>query len=135
MLILSFFYTFILFVLLTPSILFKLPKTGNKWVVACVHGLLFTIIIYFTHTFFWDLNTKEQFKLYSDKNCKKILASPSKQIPNRTVYGVYFNDIDINKCIGPYSMGDPIFNDPSFNDPSYSDTSFNDPSFSIYRSS
>ena len=127
---LSFFYTFILFVLLTPSILFKIPKQGNKWIVAFVHGLLFTIIIYFTHIFFWDLNTKEQFKLYSDNNCKKVLASPSKKIPKRNVYGVYFYDIDIKKCIGPYSMGNTIFNDPSFNDPTYSDPTYNDTTYS-----
>lgn len=40
-----------LFVLLTPGILLRLPKNGNKWTVALVHGLIFALILQFTMKF------------------------------------------------------------------------------------
>lgn len=44
-------YTLILFVLLTPAIIVRLPQNGNKWTVAFVHGLIFTLIFHLTHNF------------------------------------------------------------------------------------
>lgn len=41
-------YSSVLFLLLTPSILVKLPTTGSKYAVALVHALIFGIIFYFT---------------------------------------------------------------------------------------
>jgi hypothetical protein len=34
-----------LFVLLTPSIIVRLPPKGNKFTVALVHGIIFTVIL------------------------------------------------------------------------------------------
>lgn len=41
-------YSSVLFFLLTPSILVKLPTTVSKYVVALVHALIFGIVFYFT---------------------------------------------------------------------------------------
>lgn len=46
-----FLYTVLLFVLLTPAILVRLPPKGNKWTVAIVHGLIFSIILHLSHRF------------------------------------------------------------------------------------
>ena len=46
---LLFAYTVLLFVLLTPAILLSLPPKGGKWVVALVHGVVFTLVYHFTH--------------------------------------------------------------------------------------
>lgn len=50
------FYMFVLFVLLTPGILLTLPPKGSKWSVAIVHGLVFTLVWWFTHKFVWALS-------------------------------------------------------------------------------
>ena len=46
-----FLYTVLLFVLLTPAILVRLPPKGNKWTVALVHGLIFSTILHLSHRF------------------------------------------------------------------------------------
>ena len=39
----------LLFVLLTPGILVKIPPNGSRLTVAIVHGLLFALIFHLTH--------------------------------------------------------------------------------------
>ena len=41
-------YMALLFVVLTPGVLFTLPKGGSKLTVAVVHGLVFVVAFYFT---------------------------------------------------------------------------------------
>lgn len=41
-------YAAILFFLLTPSILLRLPKKGGKYTVAAIHAVVFSIVLYFT---------------------------------------------------------------------------------------
>jgi hypothetical protein len=45
----TFLYAIVLFVLLTPGILLRLPPKGSPLVVAIVHGVVFAIVMYFTH--------------------------------------------------------------------------------------
>jgi hypothetical protein len=42
-------YTILLFVLLTPGILLRLPPKGSPLVVAIVHGVVFALLLCFTH--------------------------------------------------------------------------------------
>jgi len=42
-------YTIVLFVLLTPGILLRLPPKGSPLVVAIVHGVVFALVLCFTH--------------------------------------------------------------------------------------
>jgi hypothetical protein len=51
-------YIAILFVLLTPGILLTLPPNSTKLVAAVVHGVIFAIILHFTHKLVWDFAKK-----------------------------------------------------------------------------
>ena len=47
-------YVTILFFLLTPGVLVKLPKQGSKYTVALTHTLIFAIIWQLTHKIVWN---------------------------------------------------------------------------------
>lgn len=47
--IITLFLSALLFFLLTPGILVRLPKTGNKYTVAGVHALIFSLLLYGMH--------------------------------------------------------------------------------------
>lgn len=49
-------YAALLFFLLTPSILLRLPPNGSKWTVAAVHGLVFAVVFHFTNRFVWQVS-------------------------------------------------------------------------------
>lgn len=44
---------FVLFVVLTPGILLRLPQNGSKLTVAAVHGFVLAVIIILTHKYFY----------------------------------------------------------------------------------
>lgn len=50
------FYAAILFFVLTPAILVRLPPKGGKFTVAAVHALVFALIFHFTHKLVWQLS-------------------------------------------------------------------------------
>ena len=50
------FYAAILFFLLTPAILVRLPPKGGKFTVAAVHALVFALVFHFTHKIVWQLS-------------------------------------------------------------------------------
>jgi len=41
----------VLFVLLSPGILVRLPPKGSKWTVAIVHGIIFAIVMYLVSSY------------------------------------------------------------------------------------
>ena len=43
----------VLFVLLTPNILLRLPPKGGKWTVAIVHGLVFAFILHYSYMYYF----------------------------------------------------------------------------------
>ena len=51
-------YAAVLFFLLTPAILLRLPNNGNKFTVAGVHALVFALIFHFTHKLVWRLGAR-----------------------------------------------------------------------------
>ena len=51
-------YVALLFILLTPGILLTLPPNQSKLVVALVHGIVFAIILHFTHGLVWNFAKK-----------------------------------------------------------------------------
>ena len=51
-------YAAVLFFLLTPAILLRLPPKGNKFTVAAVHALVFALIFHFTHKLVWRLGAR-----------------------------------------------------------------------------
>jgi hypothetical protein len=44
--IVHFLIVILLFVLLTPGILLRLPPNGSKWTVALVHGVVFAVLMH-----------------------------------------------------------------------------------------
>jgi len=51
-------YTVLLFVLLTPAILVRLPPNGSKITVAIVHGLVFALVYHLTHKYVWRVASR-----------------------------------------------------------------------------
>jgi len=51
-------YAAILFFILTPGVLLRLPKNGGKLTVAAVHALVFALLFHFTHKLVWRLGAK-----------------------------------------------------------------------------
>jgi hypothetical protein len=50
-------YSAILFFVLSPGVLLRLPSNGSKLTVAGVHGLVFATVLYFTAGYVWRLST------------------------------------------------------------------------------
>jgi tRNA A37 threonylcarbamoyltransferase TsaD len=46
-------YAALLFVVLTPGVLLRLPPKGSKLAVAVTHGVVFAIVWHFTHKMVW----------------------------------------------------------------------------------
>ena len=46
-------FTAVLFVVLTPGVLVKLPPGGSMLTVAFVHGLIFALVYHVTHKTVW----------------------------------------------------------------------------------
>lgn len=53
-----FLYAAILFFILTPGVLLRLPKNGGKLKAAAVHALVFALLFHFTHKLVWRLGAK-----------------------------------------------------------------------------
>ena len=51
-------YVFVLFFVLTPGILVTLPPKGSKMVVAAVHAIVFSLILWATHKMVWKFTSK-----------------------------------------------------------------------------
>ena len=51
-------FVFMLFFLVTPGILFRLPPDGNKVTVALTHALVFTALWVLLHKAVWRLNLR-----------------------------------------------------------------------------
>jgi len=49
-------YSAILFFVLSPGILLRLPSNGSKFTVAAVHAVVFAILFHFTHKTIWSLS-------------------------------------------------------------------------------
>ena len=69
-------YAALLFFILTPNVLLRIPRKGSVMVVAAVHALVFAVIYLFTHKIVWRLSKgmmpfkKEGFKEGAD-TCNK----------------------------------------------------------------
>ena len=80
-----FIYAFVLFIALTPGILFYFPKHKSKIVTNLFHALVFAIIWTFTHKFVYK-STRKMFEGLEDKRKHKKTHKPKHtQGPNMTV--------------------------------------------------
>ena len=79
-----FIYAFVLFIVLTPGILFYFPKHKSKIVTNLFHALVFAIIWTFTHKFVYK-STRKMFEGLEDKRKhKKHKPKPTNKV-NTTV--------------------------------------------------
>lgn len=51
-------YLAILFFVLSPGVLLRLPKNGSKFTVAGVHAFVFGVVALFTCKFVWNLSRR-----------------------------------------------------------------------------
>ena len=49
-------YTAILFFVLTPNVVLRLPPKGSTLMVAAVHAVVFAIVYHFTHKVVWRMS-------------------------------------------------------------------------------
>jgi hypothetical protein len=71
-------YAAVLFFILTPSILLRIPKSGSKWVVAAVHALVFGLIFHFTNKLVWRLGARfEGFEPNSKEVGSPFVGAPA----------------------------------------------------------
>ena len=66
-------YSAILFFVLSPNILLRLPSNGSKFIVAAVHAVIFGVIIYFTQHYVWKLSVGQQEGMTA-KRCNQLAA-------------------------------------------------------------
>jgi hypothetical protein len=55
-------YTALLFFVLSPNVLLRLPPKGNKYIVAAVHAVIFALLWHFTHKLIERLFRREGFE-------------------------------------------------------------------------
>jgi len=49
-------YTAILFFILTPNVLVRLPPKGSLMMVAAVHAIIFAVIYHYSHMAVWKMS-------------------------------------------------------------------------------
>lgn len=47
-------YVALLFIILTPGVLVRIPKRSSLLIAAIVHGIIFAIIYHLTHNYVWN---------------------------------------------------------------------------------
>ena len=65
--ILTALFSGILFFVLTPNILLRLPKKGNKFTVAAVHAAVFGLVLYFVQGFVYRMSLN--IEGFTDEQC------------------------------------------------------------------
>ena len=48
-------YVALLFIILTPGVLLRLPPGGSTITVAIVHSIVFVFLFHFSHKFIWEM--------------------------------------------------------------------------------
>ena len=64
-------YIAILFIILTPGVLFSIPPHTSTLIKAVIHGILFAVVYFFTNKRVWQIVTTEGFKKSSTDAVKK----------------------------------------------------------------
>ena len=78
-------YVAILFFLLTPGILLRIPKGGSKYAVAALHALIFGAILFLTRRFVWRLSASlEGFDSQTGESSDSSAESSSEEVSVET---------------------------------------------------
>jgi hypothetical protein len=124
------FYAALLFFILTPAVLVRLPPKGSKYTVAAFHALVFALVFHFTAKLVWQLSRGlEGFQEGLDQSkieayLKKI-NTPVGTITGKTpeqIYAMHNKNIETKYCenkkndttlpglYGSYSTGEGCLN-------------------------
>jgi hypothetical protein len=89
----------VLFVVLTPGVLVRIPKRGKPLTVALVHGLVFAVIFHFTAKMLYNAGYIEGFQgqiplsAEAEKIARRLGGDTSLRTPERTVKLNIANDL------------------------------------------
>jgi hypothetical protein len=73
-------YVAILFFILTPAVLLRIPKKGSKYMVAGVHAIVFALLLHFTGKFVWNVSmSMEGFQEGADAKARGAAGSTAKK--------------------------------------------------------
>ena len=75
-------YSAILFFILSPGVLLRLPPNGSKMTVAAVHALVFGVILYFTASTVWRLSMSMSMAPTATRMHKEGMMHDPTQKPN-----------------------------------------------------
>jgi len=75
-------YAAILFFVLSPNVLLRLPANGSKLMVAGVHAIVFAVVLYFTQKWVWRMSFGFGLEGMEDPAAPK--PSPPKPTPTPT---------------------------------------------------
>lgn len=78
-----FAYAALLFIVLTPGVLLRLPMNGSKMTVALTHGLVFAVVWHFTHKMVWRA-LYEGFQGSGGSETPKVAAARAKVVTAQT---------------------------------------------------
>jgi len=76
-------FSAVLFFVLTPGILLRLPKNGDKFTVAGVHAIVFALVYGLTHKFVWRLGAKLKLEGLDTMNGASSSSSTSSPQTNK----------------------------------------------------
>lgn len=69
-------YSAVLFFILSPGILLRIPTNGDKFTVAGVHAVVFALLFGLTYKFVWKLGARLRLEGFTPNDITKILTSP-----------------------------------------------------------
>ena len=76
----TFILAFVLFVILTPNVLIRLPPKSGKYIVAATHAFIFILIWYIAHKYIWSFSEGAK-KRKKRKKIKKATPKPKPPSP------------------------------------------------------
>lgn len=75
-------YSAILFFILSPGVLLRLPKNGDKFTVAGVHAVVFALIFGLTYKFVWKMGARLRLEGFGVTDMASIGETAKKTMGN-----------------------------------------------------
>jgi hypothetical protein len=88
-------YTALLFFILTPGILLRLPPKGKLITVAIVHAIVFALVFHFTNHFVWKLSSS--YNIEGARNLNHCKKNRTDVINNHKSFKKNINDLNSAK--------------------------------------
>jgi len=69
-------YSAVLFFILSPGILLRIPTNGDKFTVAGVHSVVFALLFGLTYKLVWKLGARLRLEGFTTEDIAKLLEKP-----------------------------------------------------------